>query len=242
MKNLSITVIAAAFSLVAASVPVSAQTLDFFNRPDSTNLGANWTDGIGSWSIVGGKATNTPNSRSRYNLTVYNATNATSAQVDIFKAATNTLDYAGVVLGYKDLDNNIFIKVQNNNLGLNFDSIIGYFGNNGVGKFFNLTSPFSSGRLAAILVGNTVNVSIDPDFTGTAIQNYSFTYSESQIATLGNQIGLNGYGGGSTYDNFGTVSAALPVPEPSTLGATALAGLVGMWFKRKQKQLARENR
>ena len=241
MKNLSTAVIAAAFSLVAASVPVGAQTLDFFNRPDSTNLGANWTDATGSWSIVGGKATNAPNSQ--YNLTVYNAANATSAQVDIFKAATNTLDYAGVVLGYKDLDNNIFIKVQNNNSGLNFDRIFGYFGNNGEGNFFDLTSPFSSGRLAATLVGNRVNVSIDPDFTGTAIQNYSFTYSESQIAALGNQIGLNGYGGGSTYDNFGTVaSAALPVPEPSTLGATALAGLVVMWLKRKQKQLVRENR
>ncbi len=208
--------------LCSTSPAVSGIILDDFNRPDGTNMGPNWTERDGDFTIASNRATGPA-----YSLMTFIGATSNSVTVDAFP--TGTLSYVAIVLGYADLDNHLFLKVQNQD-STEFNYGAFYFGNDGDNNiawsefdFFTLSSPFASARMTATLSGATVTLDFDTNFDGTPEQ----SYSRGSVPTglLGSGIGLGAYGY-ATMDNF-----SIPIPEPGTsalLGSALVALALGL--------------
>ncbi len=218
-----------------ASFGAGATVLDDFNRADGTNMGSNWTEQAGDFRIDGNRA-----SGNNLSLMTYNGSaSATEASVDVFANPNGEdIQYAALVLGYADLNSNLFIKVQSQyNGGTAFNYAAFYFGNNGGGNFFALSSTFTSGRITASLTGTTATLEIDSNFDSIADQVYTYDYSLAKIAALGSGVGLGGYGY-AYMDNFSTTAGGTGpqnVPEPlsALLFGAGLLGLGGLSRRRK---------
>jgi hypothetical protein len=201
--------------------------LDDFNRADGTNMGSNWTERAGDFSIQSNRA-----SGPAYSLMTFIGATSNSVTVDAFP---NTLDlsYVAIVLGYADLSNNLFLKVQNQG-STDFNYLGFYFGNNGTNngawsqsQFLALSSSFASARMTATLSGTTVTLEFDTDFDGTPEQTYS--RGSVPLGLLGSGIGLGGWTY-ATMDNF-SIPGEQAIPEPGTaalLGSALVALAVAL--------------
>lgn len=218
--------------LCLTSQAVGAIILDNFNRADGTNMGLNWTEQNGDFSISSNRATGT-----NFSLMTFIGATSNSVTVDAFP--TGTLSYVAIVLGYADLNNNLFLKVQNQS-GTGFNTAAFYFGNNGSSgawsqsQFFALSSSFASARMTATLSGTTVTLDFDTNFDGVAEQSYS--RGSVPLGLLGSGIGLGAYGY-ATMDDF-SIPGEAGIPEPGTaalLGSALVALAVALrWRLRSQ--------
>ncbi len=221
-----------AFGIVLlAGALAQAGVIDDFNRPDAPTLGSNWTMQNGGAEIIGNMARSGGGGQNTV-LATYNGVTANGAFVDVYNMDTS-LSYLALVLGYADINNNYFIKVQNQSSGDSFGNAAFYYGNNGSGgsgSFFTLGAPFSSGRLTAFMSGTLATLWIDSNFDGTAEQTYTHDYG---VDTGGAGIGLGLYGTGRV-DNFGTGEFVAAIPEPGTLALLACGlGLIGLRARRR---------
>jgi hypothetical protein len=214
--------------LCLTSPAVSGIILDDFNRSDSTNMGLNWTEQTGDFSISSNRATGTD-----YSLMTFIGATSNSVTVDAFP--TGTLSYVAIVLGYASLNYNLFLKVQNQGGGTEFNTAAFYLGNNGSDNgawsqagFFSLSSPFASARMTATLSGTTVTLDFDTNFDGVAEQSYS---RGSVPLGLGSGIGLGAYGY-ATMDNFSIPGQAIPEPGTAALLGSALVALAAALRRR----------
>lgn len=206
----------AAMAAMAPSAPAAvfdcSVALDNFNRANSGTLGPNWTVASGGLGIQNNKATQLSGS---IPLSVWNGAVAKQeACADVSASGTN-LQYAALVLGYKDAQNNIFIKVQDNVPSGTFNQAFFYYGNNGecevVGDACSAPiQPFTAARLHAEYDPATrrATLDIDTDFDNVPEQSITRIYVP-QIAP-GSSIGL-GMHGIALADNFAT---AAPPPAP----------------------------
>lgn len=231
LKNLSLlSLLIISFTVIYSTVSkpktaVAATIYDTFDRPDSSNLGSNWSEVTGDWIISGNKTNVTGTTQ---NLAVWEGAINTpnSAAVDV-SFNNNSLEYAGVVVGYADPSNNIFVKVQGSN---NFSNIGIYYGNNGSGwgsgsGFLPLNTPFTDGRILANLLGDVLTVEIDNNSDG--ITDETFIATNTPTANLGNQIGIVSFSGDSTLDNFGDSLSLIEqesVPEASSIMGLIIVG------------------
>lgn len=173
--------------------------LDDFNRPDGP-IGGNWTVQNGNFNIVNNMARG-----GDWGLATYNG--AISNVVSVYVQVVGTdLQYGGVVLGYLDNFNNLFLKVQQQNWGGKFDHAACYVGNNGSGGtfglgFFSLSAPFSTAIMTAELSGSTVTITFSNIDGGSGVQTYICNGAPS---TGGNGIGISGYNNVTLLDNFAT--------------------------------------
>ena len=212
---------------------------DDFNRADSSTLGPGWTTRNPGLGIVGGQAATTRDEA----LSTYNGPSQSAVEIDVFTNQGRGVQYAAIVLKYTDVGNNIFIKVQSQGSSPSFGNYAIYYGNDGLfspaGIFGTLETPFTSGKIRATLTGDTATLQVDPGFTGTFTQSYSYTFSALQVAALGSGVGIGAYGGAS-IDNFaiGTPDA-IATPEPASLASTA-SGLValGLYGYRRSRRKA----
>ncbi len=215
---------------LAFTASAHAALLDNFNRPNASTLGPNWALQNGGVSILNNQATETGASGSE-SLATFNVGIGPSASADVSAVLGSGTQYIALVLGYTNLDDNFFIKVQDNGAGTGFDSYAFYYGNNNSGyasgaltDFGNLTTAFTTGNISAIASGSTVTLDVTP--TGGATQVYTWDYG---VTPTGNGIGL-GFYGTAMADNF----SGHAVPEPLSMAVlgTGLVGLIGMRRRR----------
>ena len=185
---------------------------DNFDRGNSATLGSNWTLQAPSMGIEGQRATN-PNAT--FGLATFNGISgdAACADVSINGAATQ---YVAIVLDYADVNNNLFIKVQDNLSNGTFNRAFFYHGNSGTpfAPFQDLT-PFTSARIAVARNGDNVTLEIDTNFDGVPEQAY--TVAGANLPGLGTGLGLGAYGH-AFADNFATPKP--PVSNAFTVGQT----------------------
>jgi len=198
--------------MLLPSMVQSATLLDTFDRPDAPNLGLNWAAQFGNAEVINQRAKGLDGGQA---LLTYAGYSSTSISTDLF-VGTGDLEYVALVLGYKDLDNNYFIKIQDQDSSGLFGYYAFYYGNNGSGLFTTLSAPFVSGNITATLSGTTVTLVVLP--TNAAAQVYRHDYG---VGSGGSGIGL-GFFGSAQADNF--VDSA---PEPSTI-VLICAGVAGL--------------
>ena len=214
---------------LAFAASAHAGVLDDFNRPNAPTLGPNWTLQNGAVSILNNQATETNGSRSE-SLATFNGGVGPSASADVTAVGDGT-QYIALVLGYTNIDENFFVKVQDNGGGSGFDSYGFYYGNNNSGflsgaltDFGNLTSAFTTGNISATASGSMVTLDVTP--TGGATQVYTWDYG---VTPTGNGIGL-GFFGTAMADNFS--GSAVPEPMSMALLGTGILGLIGIRLRR----------
>ena len=188
--------------------------LDNFNRANG-GLGSNWSEQAATVNVENNSATN-PNSTT--GLATWNKLVPTQqACVDVSDNGA-AVQYAGLVLGFGDVDNNAFLKVQDNLSAGTFQTAFIYYGNNNSsckitgGCNFPIT-PFHAGRLHASLDPATAQVTLDIDTNFDNVPEQSITRSFNAPFNFGNAIGISAYGH-SFLDNFAT-SPAPPTPAPT---------------------------
>ena len=188
--------------------------LDDFNRPDGP-IGGNWTVQTGEFHVVNNAAQGGPMA-----LATYDGIASGSVEADV--AVTGTaLQYVALVLGYADINNTLFLKVQQQESGGMFDHAACYTGNNGPGfglGFFRLDAPFSFAHMRADLNEGAVTITFSNIDGGSGTQTY---ICEGAPSTGGNGIGIAGYD-----INFGTIDnfASSPSATQTVSGTVAYSG------------------
>jgi len=209
--------------------------LDNFNRADGP-LGANWVVQAGSFGIVSLTA------RGSSGLATFVGGSGTALEADVATNGTANTDFVGLVLDYADEANNLFLKVQTQNAAGTFNTAGCYVGNNGTSgqfglNFFNLSSTFATAHMRVERVGTTVTLTFTNIDGGSGTQTYVCTGAP---ATGGTGIGMGGFDGVASLDNFAGVAAAPPEPIPAlgSLGllllALALVGSGAAWLLRRR--------
>ncbi|MFO0887513.1 MAG: PEP-CTERM sorting domain-containing protein [Isosphaeraceae bacterium] len=218
-------------AVAAGSARGDFTLLDDFNRPNSPTLGPNWTQQSGLIGVVNLGAVSQTGLQS--DLATFDGRTAWAITMDVGPQATVETggSYLAAVLGYKDLANNLFIKVQYSGLsgpGV-FNSIAFGFGDNGSNNaawsgatfaFLPAARQFTSARITAALVGTAALLLIDTDFDGVADQVY--TAYDVPVARLGTGIGIGTFGN-AQIRRFGI--DVVSVPEPASIVLMAIAGL-----------------
>lgn len=189
-------------------------------------MGPNWIEQAGDFQITSGRASGSDRALMTF-------VGATSNRLSVDAFPSGSLSYVALVLGYANLNNNLFMKVQNQSSTL-FNYAGFYYGNNGSQYFFPLSSPFASARMTASLVGSIAYLEFDTDFDGTPEQTYS--YSGYSLGSLGTGIGLGSYGW-ATMDNFSIPGEVIPEPGTAALLGPALVGLAVALRRRLRRSL-----
>jgi hypothetical protein len=224
--------------LVASACCAAAygQIVDDFNRPNSTDMGPNWSEDKPDFYIEDNQAKavgsniymtwkGTPNTVPYYHFV---------CQWDVF-APTGSLAYTGLRTGVGGTYE-MMIKLQSQSSPGTFSHIGFYRGKTpglysawpGGKGFVTLTAKFDKGRITQYFKqGNKdeVFIDIDTDFNGTP----EYTYSSPGVEAWGNEMGLGlgiaAYGSPTSvavFDNLFT-------PEPTSLASLAL----GMLLRRR---------
>ncbi len=176
--------------------------VDDFNRPDG-DLGPNWTVQSPSMSIVGEAATGTSNA-----LAIHNSAWGDAVEADVAINPTTTLQYAALTLNFGGGTTSIFVKVQNNDGGAEFDRYYCYIGNNGQGGSFGIGSAplnenFLSAHMAVSVDGSrdvTINLT---NINGGALSDQQYVCTGAPAAE-GPAVGIGVYGQNLVrIDNFG---------------------------------------
>lgn len=219
-----------------AQIVTPTFVLDNFNRPDGS-LGSNWIVQSGSFGIVSNTARGSSNG-----LVTFVGGSGAALEADVAANGATDTDYVALVLGYADTANNLFLKVQTQNGAGTFDTAGCYVGNNGSGggfglAFFTLSAPFATAHMRVDLSGTTATMTFTNIDGGAGTQSYTCTGAP---ATGGTGIGMGGYAGVASLDNFagaGAAPAAAAIPAVGSLGllllALALVGTGIAWLLRR---------
>jgi len=205
-----------------APVSPGVGLLDDFNRADGP-LGASWVDQVGTATIVSNAARATGTG-----ATTFVGGPATDALEADIVAESASSGYVALILNYADNNNNLYLKVQQQDGGGTFDHAACYFGNNGDSfgpGFFNLTQPFASAHMRVERVDTTVTITFSSIDGGGDTQEYICTGAP---LTGGTGIGIGGWTGVHSLDNFaaGSAGEAEMVPATTAIGTILLLLMV----------------
>jgi len=178
---------------------------DNFDRPDGTDMGPDWVERAGDWRIESNRARSSVSSSPE--LMTFSGTSTNPVlSADVFYTGSSRVTYSTLVSKYADLNNCLFIKVQDNSYAGNFNRAFFYYGNNGQewpgmtgGPAYVDITPFTSGRITTRLSGDSITLEIDSNFDGVPEQTY--TRGGIPLGSLGDGVGLGGYSS-AELDNF----------------------------------------
>jgi hypothetical protein len=214
--------------LLVAGTPSPAQAApvsDNFNRADSTDLGAGWTETGTDLAISGNKLTN-PSESTGFAQAVGGTGNRVRATV---QAPATGVGYAALAVGVEGEPNDtmVFVKVQSHGATGSFTRLFVGRGNNtsqGESTFRDVT-PFAAGTLTVTLLFGTVYVVIETLDGDRIVESF-------QLASpvTGSGVGVGAYGG-AELDTF--VSSDHPQSQPgitSSLSSAAPVSSYG-WYR-----------
>jgi hypothetical protein len=235
MKRILAVVFLMGIFALGISSPTFADFFDDFNRPDSSDLGPDWAEQNGDFRVESGRARSSLGFGGEDLMTVNGFSSSNPVlSMDVAYDGAPRVSYAALVSLYSDLNNNIFVKVQDNDSTGDFERVFFYYGNNSIvgwpgmtgGGTLDIVAPFQQARIESSIVGDTVTLTIDRDFNGTP----ETILSRGGIPAvgLGTGVGVGGFDNAS-LDNF------LAVPEPASVMLTGLGLLMGaLLFGRKR--------
>lgn len=210
---------------LAAAPAAALGFFDGFNRPDDTDMGPSWTEQAYDWRIENGTARTELGFGNEALMTVNGLNMAEpTLGVNIHYQGDERITYGGLVSLYKDLDNCVFVKVQDNAPEGDYFRVFFYWGNNSLsawpgmtgGDYYVEVTPFTDARLWTVIEDDQVTLLIDRDFNG--VPEDVITRGGIPLAEAGTGVGLCGFDN-VTLDNFRAV------PEPATLSLVALGAL-----------------
>lgn len=182
---------------------VDPQPLTTFTTQDGP-LGSNWYVESGIFEVYQQKAFGIgpfPN------LATYNSLGANQIEADVSIRPGGGAQYSGLVLNYHRVEQNLFLKVQDNDGDGSFDSGACYIGNNNAGAgfglgFFSLSYSFTHAHMTVSVINDrVVHLSLtDIDGLGGS---QSYDCSGAPIEE-GYGVGIASYNGGRV-DNFRVV-------------------------------------
>lgn len=218
MKQTKI-ILASVAALFGLSAHAAMTVADNFN--DGTFSG--WTTQSGSFTETGGVLGGTPVS-----LATLDGASATTLGVDV--ESNGGVSYVALILNYSDLNDNLFVKLQDNTSDGLFDRVFMYRGNNGSSAvtgsyYFDLSTQVQSSYFEASVNNVTGLVTAKVGATGDV---FFGTLSSSYAGT---GVGI-GFYGNATANNYYVQSA---VPEPEALAMLlAGVGLVGVMGRKRR--------
>lgn len=231
-------IVCAAVMAGAASIATAQSFFDDFNRANSGDLGANWTNEANALGIDSNQAISVGGAVSYASVNgISNALGTYSISVD---ASTNGVEngYVGIQMARagNGVNQSIFFKIQAQ-AATGFWSNYAFYTGNGQnnatsytsgGGFFANAFTYRTARLHMSVAGDVVTVEIDGDINGSIDNTFSATMSAGMMSTLGTGAGLSVWGS-NRADNYNLV-----VPEPGTFVAIGI-GLAGLALARRRK-------
>jgi hypothetical protein len=200
---------------VSASATATVQVVDDFNN----GVYSGWTTREGTLSESGSVLAGT-----NYSLATYDSMAGRTIGVDAVGGVSTS--YVAAVLNYSSLDDNLFVKIQDNSGNGLFDRVYFYRGNNGDSAVSGLDNVPLTFEVHATYFQVTDNGNGTVTATVSATGD---TWTKTLTNTYAGTGGGLGFYGTAQVDNF-----YLAVPEPSTLtllGVAAL-GLAGWAWRR----------
>ncbi len=205
---------------------------DDFNRANSTNMGADWTEIIGDYQVLNNECSTTSGG---LDYMVHNsATDNYDTSVIEFDLNPNLgggYAYNAAMIGYNSVNGeSIFVKVQNQS-GLPGYSNFGFYhanngsGYNGWGGFGTLPYQITGGhvRVSVDGAGDNVNLDIDEDYDGVyEIQLDAPGLIASGLPGLLGTGAAHGTWSAGTFDNWSFNGGCSGPPGP----ALSVSGLV----------------
>lgn len=216
---------------------------DDFNRPDSPYMGPDWLEQTGDIDVFAnqGLGMQPMSLMTHTSATGAYATSTMSSRFD----HGGGLVYVAMVAGFNTLNDNIFVKVQDNNSDGMYDRVFFYYGNNGVPwgastYYFDLATPTVSGymTLSFDVTGDVAMLEIQND-ASSLYEYFSVAGVLPLVPNLGMNYGVGTYGpaffdnvsinGGCTNTFFYTLTP--PVGgQSATLSVTNATPSAGILF------------
>jgi hypothetical protein len=215
---------------------------DDFNRPDSPNMGPDWAELAGDIDVYAmqGLGILPMSLMTHTGVTDLYSTSTISSRFD----HGGGLVYVAMVAGFNTLNDNIFVKVQDNDSDGMYDRVFFYYGNNGspwgvATYYFDLATPTVSGymTLSFDVTGDVAKLEIQNDASGL-LENFSVSGVLAVAPSLGMEFGVGTYGP-AFFDNLSindgcgtgfTYTLTQPVGGQSTtlsvVNATPSAGII----------------
>ncbi len=185
----------------------ATSAFDDFNRANSTNMGADWTEQTGDIEILSNMGHGVQN----LSMMTHNGVNDNYASSNMSSRFDHGggLVYVAMVAGYSGLYDNVFVKVQDNNSDGWYDRVFFYYGNNGgswsgyTGSYYyDLATPTVSGTMTLSFdnAGDDAVLTIDNDASG-ASEVFVCGGLAASAGGLGTGFGVGTYGP-AYFDDF----------------------------------------
>jgi hypothetical protein len=225
-------------SLSANIVQAAVTILDNFNHSDGP-IDWTWTVQSGTFNIV-----NNAVQGGDFALATFNGKSSNILEADV-EATGSGVQYVALVLGYRDLNNNYFIKAQDDDGGTpEFNRLYCYYGNNHplsnwINDPISLSPSFTSAHMRVEYNPSTRDVTINFSNIDGGSGTQQYICPDAPL-TGGNGIGIASFNiSRGKLDNFAADLPSVAVPTLTELGMIifiALAGLGSVYYLRRQRK------
>jgi hypothetical protein len=225
-------------SLSASIAQAAVTILDNFNRSDDPINGP-WTIQNGTFNII-----NNAVQGGDYAIATFNGKSSTILEADV-EATGSGVQYVALVLGYRDLNNNYFIKAQDDDGGTpDFNRLYCYYGNNHpLPIWFNdpisLSPSFTSAHMRVEYNPSTNNITITFSNIDGGSGTQQYICADAPL-TGGNGIGIGSFNiSRGKLDNFiADLNPVATIPSLTEWGMiifVVLAGLGSVYYLRRRR-------
>ena len=225
-------------SLSASLAQAAVKILDDFNRSDGP-IDGNWTMQGGTFNII-----NNAVQGGDYAIATFNGMSSNILEADI-EATGSGVQYVALVLGYHDLNNNYFMKAQDDDGGTpEFNRLYCYYGNNiplsnWTNDPISLSPSFTSAHMRVEYNPSTHDVTITFSNIDGGSGTQQYICPDAPL-TGGNGIGMGSFNiSRGKLDNFAADLPSVAVPTLTEWGMivfVALAGLGAVYYLRRQRR------